>query len=126
MRCRRSTRLLAKGASDGTDFKALLSAQMLSKGFPIIANEVVIERGIGPFEKSRHCSFNHCQDKFAMEIARMNDHDWVNCLTRAKLSQKYPFHAIQILAPLRNEEGVAPVVLQTSQEYLRAPAHTEA
>ena len=56
----------------------------------------------------------------------MNDRDWVNCLRRAKLSQKYPFHAIHILAPLRNQEGIAPVVLETSQEYLRAPALTEA
>ncbi len=56
----------------------------------------------------------------------MNDQNWVNCLRRAKLSQKYPFHAIHILAPLRNQEGIAPVVLETSQEYLRAPAQTEA
>ena len=56
----------------------------------------------------------------------MNDRDWVNCLRRAKLTQKYPFHAIHILAPLRNQEGIAPVVLETSQEYLRAPALTEA
>ena len=56
----------------------------------------------------------------------MNDPDWVKCLQRAKMSQKYAIQAIHVLAPLRNEQGVAPVVLQTTHEYLRAPAHTEA
>ena len=56
----------------------------------------------------------------------MNDADWVNRLPRAKLPQKYAFHAIHILAPLRNPQGAAPVIVQTAHEYLRAPAHTEA
>ena len=56
----------------------------------------------------------------------MNDPDWVHHLQRAKLSQKYPFIAIHVLAPLRDASGVAPVVLQTLDGYLRAPAHTEA
>ena len=56
----------------------------------------------------------------------MNDPDWVNGLPRAKLSQKYAFQAIHILAPLRNAQGIAAVVLQTETEYLRAPAQTEA
>ena len=38
----------------------------------------------------------------------------------------YAFQAIHILAPLRNAQGIAPVVLQTETEYLRAPAQTEA
>ena len=56
----------------------------------------------------------------------MNDPDWVHHLQRAKLSQKYPFIAIHVLAPLRDASGVAPVVLQTLDGYLRAPAPTEA
>ena len=56
----------------------------------------------------------------------MNDPDWVHHLQRAKLSQKYPFIAIHVLAPLRDASGVAPVVLQTLDGYLRAPAQTEA
>ena len=60
-----------------------------------------------------------------METPKLNDPDWVKCLQRAKMSQKYAIQAIHVLAPLRNEQGVAPVVLQTN-EYLRAPAPTEA
>ncbi len=56
----------------------------------------------------------------------MHDADWVNGLPRAKLSQKYEFQAVHILAPLRNAQGIAPVVLETPGEYLRAPAHVEA
>ena len=56
----------------------------------------------------------------------MNEPAWVHHLQRAKLSQKYPFTAIHVLAPLRDASGVAPVVLQTLDGYLRAPAHTEA
>ncbi len=51
---------------------------------------------------------------------------WVNDLPRAKLSQKYAFQAIHILAPHRNAQGISPVVLQTEDAYLRAPAQTEA
>ena len=58
--------------------------------------------------------------------AQMNDPVWVNHLPLAKLSQKYAFQAIHILAPLRNAQGIAAVVLQTETEYLRAPAQTEA
>ena len=61
-----------------------------------------------------------------MAIARMNDPDWVHCLQRAKLSQKYPFIAIHVLAPLRDANGIAPVVLQTLDDFMRAPAPTEA
>ena len=61
-----------------------------------------------------------------MDVARMSDPDFVHCLQRAKLSQKYPFIAIHVLAPLRDASGVAPVVLQTLDGYLRAPAQTEA
>ena len=56
----------------------------------------------------------------------MNDADWVNCLPRVKLPRKYAFQAMHILAPLRNPQGIAPVVLETQDEYLRAPAHAEA
>ena len=56
----------------------------------------------------------------------MNDPDWVHCLQRAKLSQKYPFIAIHVLAPLRDANGIAPVVLQTLDDFMRAPAPTEA
>ena len=56
----------------------------------------------------------------------MNDPDWVKCLQRAKMSQKYAIQAVHVLAPLRNEQGVAPVVLHAWHEYLRAPAQTEA
>ncbi len=42
-------------------------------------------------------------------------------------TQKDQFEAIHVVAPLRNEEdGVAPVVLQTSTEYLRPPPYMEA
>ena len=56
----------------------------------------------------------------------MNSAVWVNDLPRAKLSQKYAFQAIHILAPHRNAQGIAPVVLQTEDAYLRAPVQTEA
>ena len=56
----------------------------------------------------------------------MDSAEWVNHLPLAKLSQKYAFQAIHILAPLRNAQGIAAVVLQTETEYLRAPAQTEA
>ena len=56
----------------------------------------------------------------------MNDPTWVACLARAKATTKYEFVGIHVLAPLRNHEGVAPVVLQTREEYWRAPAPMEA
>ena len=56
----------------------------------------------------------------------MSDPAWVHCLQRAKLSQKYPFIAIHVLAPLRDASGIAPVVLQTLDDFMRAPAPTEA
>ena len=56
----------------------------------------------------------------------MNDPTWVAGLARAKATTKYEFVGIHVLAPLRNHEGVAPVVLQTRAEYWRAPASMEA
>ena len=56
----------------------------------------------------------------------MNDPVWVAGLDRARATQKYQFEAIHVIAPLRNEDGVAPVVLQTSTEYLRSPPYMEA
>ena len=64
--------------------------------------------------------------KKAMTVTpRMNDPIWVASLLRTKAPSKYEFEAIHVLAPLR-DRGVAPVVLQTRDEYLRAPAHMEA
>ncbi len=56
----------------------------------------------------------------------MNDQIWIASLVRAKATAKYEFVAIHVLAPFRNHEGVAPVVLETQDGYLRAPAHMEA
>ena len=56
----------------------------------------------------------------------MNDPVWVAGLDRARATQKYEFEAIHVIALLRNEDGVAPVVLQTSTEYLRSPPYMEA
>lgn len=64
--------------------------------------------------------------KKAMATPRMNDPTWVAGLVRARATTKYEFVAIHVLAPLRNHEGVAPVVLQTQGEYWRAPAPMEA
>ncbi len=61
-----------------------------------------------------------------MATPRMNDPTWVASLLRAKAITKYEFVAIHVLAPLRNLDGVAPVVLQTQDGYLRAPAYMEA
>ncbi len=61
-----------------------------------------------------------------MATPRMNDPIWVASLLRAKASTKYEFVAIHVLAPFRNHEGVAPVVLQTRDGYWRAPAYMEA
>ena len=56
----------------------------------------------------------------------MNDHTWLAGLARAKLSVRYDFKAIHVLAPFRDKEGVAPVVLQLTDGYLRAPVFMEA
>lgn len=56
----------------------------------------------------------------------MNDLNWVASLLHAKAATKYEFLAIHVLAPFRDLEGVAPVVLQTQDKYLRAPAYMEA
>jgi hypothetical protein len=56
----------------------------------------------------------------------MNDKSWVNDIPRAKALGKYAFVGIHVLAPFRDVNGVAPVVLQTKDEYLRAPAYMEA
>ena len=64
--------------------------------------------------------------KKAMATPRMNDPIWVAGLARAKATTKYEFVGIHVLAPLRNQEGVAPVVLQAREEYWRAPAPMEA
>jgi hypothetical protein len=55
----------------------------------------------------------------------MNDHTWLAGLARAKLSVRYDFKAIHVIAPFRNNEGVAPVVLQLTDGYLRAPVLLE-
>ena len=58
--------------------------------------------------------------------ARMNDPVWVAGLTRARAAQKYELESIHVLAPLRDKDGVAPVVLQTSTGFLRSPTFMEA
>jgi len=58
-------------------------------------------------------------------VPNMNDPSWVASLPRVRVSFKYNFTAIHVLAPLRNA-GVAPVVLQAGELYLRAPANLEA
>ena len=61
-----------------------------------------------------------------MATPRMNDASWVDGLPRARATIKYAFVGIHVLAPLRGRQGVAPVVMQTSDGYFRAPAHMEA
>ena len=56
----------------------------------------------------------------------MNDAIWVNGLPRARATTKYTFVGIHVVAPLRDRQGVAPVVLETGDGYLRAPVHMEA
>ena len=60
-----------------------------------------------------------------MSIACMNDPVWLAGLSRARATQKYEFECIHVLAPLREKNGVAPVVLQTSTGYLRSPTFIE-
>jgi hypothetical protein len=64
--------------------------------------------------------------KKAMATPRMNDPTWVAGLVRARANVKSEFVAIHVVAPSRDDEGVAPVVLQTRDDYLRAPLHMEA
>jgi hypothetical protein len=68
------------------------------------------------------CTFK----KKTMATPRMNDASWVDGLPRARAAVKSAFVCIHVLAPLRDRQGVAPVVLQTRDGYLRAPAHMEA
>ena len=56
----------------------------------------------------------------------MNDPVWVAGLTRARAAQKYELESIHVLAPLRDKDGVAPLVLQTSTGFLRSPTFMEA
>ena len=59
-------------------------------------------------------------------VARMNEATWLAGLERAKAAVKYPYIAIHVAAELRDKDGVAPVVLQTEEGYLRAPPMLEA
>ena len=61
-----------------------------------------------------------------MASPRMNDPTWVAGLSRAKANVKLEFIAIHVLAPLRDDTGVAPVVLQARHEFWRPPVHMEA
>ena len=51
---------------------------------------------------------------------------WLDGLQRARATVKHPYVAIHVAAKLRDSDGVAPVVLQTEEGYLRAPAMLEA
>ena len=59
-------------------------------------------------------------------VARMNEATWLADLPRARATEKHPYIAIHVAAELRDSGGVAPVVLQTEEGYLRAPAMLEA
>ena len=61
-----------------------------------------------------------------MSVARLNDPVWLAGLSRARATQKCEFECIHVLAPLRDKNGVAPVVLQTSTGFLRSPTFMEA
>jgi tellurite resistance protein len=61
-----------------------------------------------------------------MASPRMNDPTWVAGLVRARANVKSEFVAIHVVAPLRDDEGVAPVVLQTRDGFWRPPVHMEA
>jgi len=56
----------------------------------------------------------------------MTDLSWVSKLERAKPSTRYTFQAIHVCAQLRGTDGVAPVVLQTTNGYTRSPIALEA
>jgi hypothetical protein len=64
--------------------------------------------------------------KKAMASPRMNDPNWLAGLSRAKASIKLEFTAIHVVAPLRDDTGVAPVVLQTRDGFWRPPVYMEA
>ena len=54
------------------------------------------------------------------------DHAWVTGLERAKASTRYAPAALHCYTNLRNQDGVAPVVLSTETGcYLRVPANLE-
>ena len=57
---------------------------------------------------------------------KMNDPDWIQSLQRAKTTVKLNFVAVHIAIGLRGPDGIAPVVLQTEDAYLRPPRHLEA
>ena len=57
---------------------------------------------------------------------KMNDPDWVQSLQRAKTTVKLNFVAVHVAIGLRGPNGIAPVVLQTEDAYLRPPRHLEA
>jgi len=58
--------------------------------------------------------------------ARMDDVSWVKKLARAKPTGRYTFQSIHVCAQLRGTDGIAPVVLSTSEGYVRAPIALEA
>ena len=58
--------------------------------------------------------------------AQMNESSWLASLMRAKASEKQDFLAIHVAAELRGVAGVAPIILQTADEYWRAPSQLEA
>jgi hypothetical protein len=58
--------------------------------------------------------------------ASMTDLLWVVKLARAKLTVRYTFQSIHVCAQLRGTDGIAPVVLCTTEGYIRAPIALEA
>jgi len=58
--------------------------------------------------------------------ARMDDLSWVRKLARAKPTGRYTFQSIHVCAQLRGTDGIAPVILSTSEGYVRAPIALEA
>ena len=56
----------------------------------------------------------------------MNDPDWIQSLQRAKTTVKLNFVAVHVAIGLRGPDGIAPVVLQTEDAYVRPPRHLEA
>jgi hypothetical protein len=56
----------------------------------------------------------------------MNDPNWLAGLKCAKAGVKLEFIAIHVVAPLRDDTGVAPVVLQTRDGFWRPPVYMEA
>jgi hypothetical protein len=64
--------------------------------------------------------------KKAMASPRMNDPNWLAGLKCAKAGVKLEFIAIHVVAPLRDDTGVAPVVLQARDGFWRPPVYMEA